>query len=101
MSLLEVRKLEKIYGSRGGNRTAALQGVSFAVEEGEYTAIMGESGSGKTTLLSLLAALDKPTAGEVLLEGQSLSAIPGRRLSAFRRDHLRSEEHTSELQSQR
>ena len=73
MSLLEVRKLEKIYGSRGGNRTAALQGVSFAVEEGEYTAIMGESGSGKTTLLSLLAALDKPTAGEVLLEGQSLS----------------------------
>lgn len=88
MSLLEVRKLEKIYGSRGGNRTAALQGVSFAVEEGEYTAIMGESGSGKTTLLSLLAALDKPTAGEVLLEGQSLSAIPGRRLSAFRRDHL-------------
>ena len=88
MSLLEVRKLEKIYGSRGGNRTAALQGVSFAVEEGEYTAIMGESGSGKTTLLSLLAALDKPTAGEVLLEGQSLSSIPGRRLSAFRRDHL-------------
>lgn len=88
MALLEVHDLEKTYTARGGNRTAALQGVSFSVEEGEYTAIMGESGSGKTTLLSLLAALDKPTGGEVLLEGQSLSAIPGRRLSAFRREHL-------------
>ena len=51
-------------------------------------AIMGESGSGKSTLLNLLASLDRPTAGEVLLEGKNLAKIPGRRLSAFRRDHL-------------
>jgi putative ABC transport system ATP-binding protein len=49
---------------------------------------MGESGSGKSTLLNLLASLDRPTAGEVLLEGKNLAKIPGRRLSAFRRDHL-------------
>ncbi len=88
MSLLEVRGLEKVYSIRGGNRTAALQGVSFAVEEGEFVAIMGESGSGKSTLLNLLASLDRPTAGEVLLAGKDLAKIPGRRLSAFRRDHL-------------
>lgn len=88
MSLLEVHNLEKTYSTRGGAHTAALRGVSFAVEEGEYLAIMGESGSGKSTLLNLLASLDRPTGGEVLLEGQSLSKIPSRRLSAFRRDHL-------------
>lgn len=88
MSLLEVRELQKVYTSRGGSRTAALGGVSFTVEEGEFVAVMGESGSGKSTLLNLLAALDRPTAGEVLLLGRSLSKIPGRRLSAFRRDHL-------------
>ena len=88
MSLLEVRGLEKIYSARGGNRTAALRRVSFTVEDGEFVAIMGESGSGKSTLLNLLASLDRPTAGEVLLEGKNLAKIPGRRLSAFRRDHL-------------
>lgn len=88
MSLLEVHDLEKTYSTRGGACTAALRGVSFAVEEGEYLAIMGESGSGKSTLLNLLASLDRPTGGEVLLEGQSLSKIPSRRISAFRRDHL-------------
>ena len=88
MSLLEVRDLQKVYTSRGGNRTAALRGVSFAVEEGEFVAVMGESGSGKSTLLNLLASLDRPTGGAVLLEGQELASIPGRRLSAFRRDHL-------------
>ena len=59
MSLLEVRDLQKVYTSRGGNRTAALRGVSFAVEEGEFVAVMGESGSGKSTLLNLLASLDR------------------------------------------
>lgn len=88
MSLLEVRGLEKVYSARGGSRTAALRGVSFAVEAGEFVAVMGESGSGKSTLLNLLAALDRPTGGAVLLEGQELAKIPGRRLAAFRRDHL-------------
>ena len=89
MPLLEVQHIQKIYTTRfGGTQVQALSNVSFSVEEGEYVAIMGESGSGKTTLLNILAALDRPTAGEVLLAGQPLSAIRERDLAAFRRSHL-------------
>lgn len=89
MPLLEVSHLQKIYTTRfGGNTVEALRSVSFSVEAGEYVAIMGESGSGKTTLLNILAALDRPTSGEVKLSGQSLGEIGERRLSAFRREHL-------------
>lgn len=66
----------------------ALQSVSFSVEKGEWVAIMGESGSGKTTLLNLVAALDRPTGGQILLEGQNLAQIKESRLAAFRRDNL-------------
>ena len=66
----------------------ALRNVNFDVEEGEYTAIMGESGSGKTTLLNILASLDRPTAGSVLLDGRDISKIKESELAAFRRDHL-------------
>lgn len=89
MEILKVNEVKKTYTSRfGGNRVQALKGVTFSVQEGEYVAIMGESGSGKTTLLNILAALDKPTAGEVLLSGKSLETIPERDLAAFRRDNL-------------
>ncbi len=89
MSLLQVEHLQKIYTTRfGGNQVQALADVTFAVERGEYVAIMGESGSGKTTLLNILAALDRPTSGRVLLEGQDLSGVKDRNLSAFRRDNL-------------
>ena len=89
MPLLEVKNLKKIYTTRfGGNQVQALSNVSFAVEQGEYVAIMGESGSGKTTLLNILASLDKPTSGEVLLEGKNIVGIPEKALSAFRREHL-------------
>ncbi len=89
MALLEVSHLKKIYTTRlGGAKIQALKDVSFSVEAGEYVAIMGESGSGKTTLLNILAALDKPTVGEVLLEGRSLVALKEREISAFRRDNL-------------
>ena len=92
MSLLEVRELKKVYTTRfGGAQVQALRNVSFSVEEGEYAAIMGESGSGKTTLLNILAALDRPTAGSVLLDGRDITAISERELSAFRRDNLSSE----------
>ena len=89
MAMLEVNNLKKIYSSRfGGSSVQALTNVSFSVEKGEYVAIMGESGSGKTTLLNILAALDKPTEGSVLLGGQELSQIRERDLAAFRRDNL-------------
>ena len=76
MSILEVKGLKKTYTTRfGGNKVEALKNVNFSVEEGEYVAIMGESGSGKTTLLNILAALDKPTAGSVALDGRDISKI--------------------------
>lgn len=89
MSLLEVTSLQKIYTTRlGGSRVQALKSVSFSVEQGEFVAIMGESGSGKTTLLNILAALDRPTEGEVLLEGRSMSEIRESELAAYRRENL-------------
>ena len=89
MSILEVSGIRKVYTSRfGGNKVEALRNVSFTVEDGEYVAIMGESGSGKTTLLNILAALDKPTAGSVVLDGQELSRVKEGQVAAFRRDNL-------------
>ena len=89
MTILDVKNLKKIYTTRfGGNQVQALSNVSFSVEEGEYVAIMGESGSGKTTLLNILAALDKPTSGEVFLNGQNIVQIREKEISAFRRDNL-------------
>ena len=89
MPLLEVKNVKKIYTTRfGGNRVQALADVNFSVDEGEYVAIMGESGSGKTTLLNILAALDKPTGGQVLLEGRDTVHIPNGQMAAFRRDNL-------------
>ena len=89
MPILQVSDLKKIYTTRfGGQQVQALASVNFIVEAGEYVAIMGESGSGKTTLLNILAALDKPTSGEVLLDGKNIVAIKEREIAAFRRDHL-------------
>ena len=89
MPLLEVSHLQKIYTTRfGGNQVEALKNVNFSVEPGEYAAIVGESGSGKTTLLNILAALDRPTSGEVLLNGRALSDIREKDMAAFRRTHL-------------
>lgn len=89
MSILNVSGVQKIYTTRfGGNKVEALKSVSFQVEQGEYVAIMGESGSGKTTLLNILAALDKPTSGSVVLDGKDLSKIKESQVAAFRRDNL-------------
>lgn len=89
MALLEAKQIRKVYATRfGGNQVQALTDVSFTVDEGEYVAIMGESGSGKTTLLNILAALDRPTSGTVLLDGKDISAIRENQLAAFRRDQL-------------
>lgn len=89
MAILTVNNVKKVYTTRfGGNQVQALGNVTFQVEEGEYVAIMGESGSGKTTLLNILAALDRPTGGTVLLEGKDLSRIKEAQRAAFRRDNL-------------
>ena len=89
MAILEVRNLKKIYTTRfGGNQVQALTDVSFSLETGEFVAVMGESGSGKTTLLNILAALDRPTAGQVLINGRDITAITQDRLAAFRRENL-------------
>lgn len=89
MPILEVKNLGKIYTTRfGANKVEALRDVSFSVEKGEYVAIMGESGSGKTTLLNILAALDRLTSGEVVLDGMNLADIGQSKIARFRRDNL-------------
>ena len=89
MEFLEVNHVKKIYSTRfGKNKVQALENVSFSVERGEYVAIMGESGSGKTTLLNILASLDKPTSGEVLLEGKNIVNLREKEISSFRRKNL-------------
>ena len=89
MEFLEVNHVKKIYSTRfGKNKVQALENVSFSVEQGEYVAIMGESGSGKTTLLNILASLDKPTSGEVLLEGKNIVNLREKEISSFRRKNL-------------
>lgn len=86
MALLDVRNLKKVYTTRlGSNQVQALSNVNFSVEQGEYVAIMGESGSGKTTLLNILASLDRPTGGEVILNGKNTVDIKEKELSAFKR----------------
>ena len=89
MTLLEVKALKKTYTTRlGGHLVPALTNVTFSVEKGEYLAIMGESGSGKTTLLNIVASLDQPTGGQVLLEGKDIGKIRERDLAEFRRKNL-------------
>ncbi len=89
MNTLEVNGLKKVYTTRlGGSKVEALKNVNFTVENGEYVAIMGESGSGKTTLLNIIATLDKPTSGNVLLDGKDMTKIRESELAAFRRDNL-------------
>ncbi len=89
MALLEVKNIKRVYTARfGALKVHALNDVNFSVEEGEYVAIMGESGSGKTTLLNILASLDKPTSGKVILKGKDLGTVKQRELCAFRRNHL-------------
>ncbi|HBC29767.1 MAG TPA: ABC transporter ATP-binding protein [Clostridiales bacterium] len=89
MPLLTVNNLKKVYTTRfGGNKVTALKNINFSVEKGEYVAIMGESGSGKTTLLNILASMDRPTSGEVILNGSNTVNIDENELAKFRREHL-------------
>lgn len=84
MNILEVKQLTKIYGS-GDTQVKALQGASFALEKGEFAAVIGESGSGKSTLLNCIGGLDVPTSGKVLIDGQDLFAMNEEARTIFRR----------------
>lgn len=87
--LLEINHLEKVFRTRfSKEETRALQDVDFKVDKGEFIAIMGESGSGKTTLLNILATLEKPTKGSVLLNGTDITKIKEGDLANFRLQNL-------------
>lgn len=85
--ILRVRQLEKIYGGRN-SATKALAGVSFNIAKGEFVGIMGASGSGKTTLLNCISTIDRPTAGQILVDGRDITSLGRRGLAKFRRDDL-------------
>lgn len=87
MSIVEVQDLTKIYGA-GDTAVTALNQVSFEVEPGEFVAIMGPSGCGKSTLLHLLAGLDRPTKGCVLIGGHTLTGLPDRQATRLRRQQI-------------
>ena len=87
LPLLEALGLVKVYDTRGV-KTRALDGVDFAVGEGEFTALAGPSGSGKTTLLNMLGGLDVPDEGTVRLDGQDYGALSSSALSQLRLEHL-------------
>lgn len=86
-TLLEVQNLVKFYGNKT-SLTKAVNDISFQVNKGEFTAIMGASGSGKTTLLNCISTIDKVTSGHVLLEGQDITKLKGNALMKFRREQL-------------
>ena len=85
--ILKLSHLYKEYGIRGF-RTQVLKDISLTVDEGEFIAIMGPSGSGKTTLLNLLSTIDKPTKGEILLNGKDITRLRNKELSQLRKDHI-------------
>ena len=86
-SILEVRNLEKEYTAKG-NRTKAVDGISFQVQKGEYVGIMGPSGSGKTTLLNCVSTVDQATGGNIFVKGKDITALDSKALAQFRREEL-------------
>lgn len=86
-NVLEVKNLKKVYGSRG-SIYPALNNVDMEIKEGEFVGIMGPSGAGKTTLLNLIATIDRPTGGKILIDGDDIAAMKEEKLASFRRDKL-------------
>ena len=87
MSILQVTELKKYYGTEP-NITKALDGVTLAINEGEFVAIIGTSGSGKSTLLNMMGGLDIPTSGKVKVRGKELSEMKDEQLTIFRRRNI-------------
>lgn len=86
-TILEIRNLTKDYGAKGF-RTQALKGIDLTILRNDFIAIMGPSGSGKTTLLNILSSIDKPTQGQVILDGKNIAGISNQELSKLRRDKI-------------
>ncbi len=86
-SILKVENIEKYYGNKD-NITKAIDNISFRVEKGEFVGIMGPSGSGKTTLLNCISTIDNVTTGSILIDGDDITRLKGRKLETFRRDKL-------------
>lgn len=87
--ILELRNLRKTYHTKNSKvEYEALKGISFEAKEGDFIAIMGESGSGKTTTLNIIASLDSPTSGEVIIGGTNISNMKNKEICAFRREKL-------------
>lgn len=86
-TILEIRNLTKDYGAKGF-RTQALKGIDLTILKNDFIAIMGPSGSGKTTLLNILSSIDKPTQGQVILDGKNIAGISNQELSKLRRDKI-------------
>ena len=87
MALLKLENVEKYYGNKS-SLTKAVDNISFNVEKGEFTAIMGASGSGKTTLLNCISTIDRVTAGHIFLEDVDITTLKGKELNKFRREKL-------------
>ncbi|NFE82006.1 ABC transporter ATP-binding protein [Clostridium sporogenes] len=89
MEVLKVNNLRKVYGSKFGRlKYTAIDDINLEIEKGEFTAIMGPSGSGKTTFLNVISTIDKPTSGNVFIEGQDITKLKEPNLSYFRRKKL-------------
>jgi len=86
-TIVDAKQIKKMYGTKG-NIFTALHGIDLTVREGEFVGIMGPSGAGKSTLLNILATIDQPTFGEILIDGTSILNMKEEQLSAFRRDNL-------------
>src|SRR5690554_3085732 len=86
-TVVEAKQIKKVYGSKG-NVFSALEDIDLTVMEGEFVGIMGPSGAGKTTLLNILATIDEPTSGDIVIDGINVTKMTEEQLSAFRRDKL-------------
>ena len=87
MTILVLKNVKRVYKT-GSVLTEVLKEVNFSVEKGEFISIMGESGAGKTTLLNIIATLDKPTSGTVVLNGRDIGTLKDNEISQFRRKEL-------------
>lgn len=85
--ILKINNLGKTYGS-GNNKVLALKNIDLTIKEKEFVAVMGPSGSGKSTLLNVISTIDRPSSGEVYIDGSNINKISDKKLAAFRRDKL-------------